>query len=114
MPEFTVTISTPDGDMSTDRLEQILLDALYKESVLSRDTFQLSITGVTPESYYEELKRKHSAEIAELEKEKSETLEIIKAVAHVGIDFGYGKYELESDKIDKARVIFEALKVQEL
>ena len=50
--------------------------------------------------------------IAELEKERGVMLEVIKAVAHVGVDFGYGKYELESDKIDKARAIFEALKEQ--
>jgi hypothetical protein len=55
MAEFTITISTPDEDMSTDTLEQILLDALHKQSVLSRDfsADRLSITGVTPESYYE-------------------------------------------------------------
>tara|TARA_R110000868_G_scaffold361575_2_gene623556 strand:+ start:2222 stop:2641 length:420 start_codon:yes stop_codon:yes gene_type:complete len=50
--------------------------------------------------------------IVELGREKSETLEIIEAVAHVGVDFGYGKYELESDKIDKARAIFEELTEQ--
>ena len=38
--------------------------------------------------------------IAELE-------EIVKAVAHIGVDFGYGKYELESGKIDDARTLME-------
>ena len=33
--------------------------------------------------------------------------EVIKAVAHIGIDWGYGVYELEQDKIDKARVLYE-------
>jgi hypothetical protein len=32
---------------------------------------------------------------------------IIKAVAHIGVDFGYGKYELEPEFIDMARAIFE-------
>lgn len=41
------------------------------------------------------------ARIAELE-------EIIKAVAHIGIDFGYGVYELEQKHIDKARELYEA------
>jgi len=35
-------------------------------------------------------------------------LELIKAVAHIGIDFGYGKYELEPEHIAKARQIYEA------
>lgn len=33
--------------------------------------------------------------------------EIVKAVAHVGIDFGYGTYELQQDIIDKARELYE-------
>ena len=40
------------------------------------------------------------ARIAELE-------EIVKAVAHIGVDFGYGKYELEAGKIDDARTLME-------
>ena len=32
---------------------------------------------------------------------------IIKAVAHVGVDFGYGKYEIEQEYIDMARAIIE-------
>jgi len=39
---------------------------------------------------------------------KAESLEeVVKAVAHVGIDFGFGKYELQDSDIDKARLIFE-------
>ena len=38
--------------------------------------------------------------IAELE-------EIVKAVAHIGVDFGYGSYELESGIIDDARTLME-------
>ena len=29
--------------------------------------------------------------------------ELIKAVAHIGVDFGYGKYELEDKHIEVAR-----------
>ena len=50
--------------------------------------------------------------ITELEKEMGVMLEVIKAVDNVGVDFSCGKYELESDKIDKARAIFETLKEQ--
>ena len=32
---------------------------------------------------------------------------IIKAVAHVGVDFGYGKYKLEQEIIDTARAVIE-------
>jgi hypothetical protein len=69
MTEFTITVSSSRDDMSTDRLEQILLDALHKEAVLSGDPdiSQLEITGVTPNSYYEELKSRHRAEIEVIE-----------------------------------------------
>lgn len=35
----------------------------------------------------------------------SQLFEIVTAVAHVGIDFGYGAYELTPDIIEKARKI---------
>ena len=31
--------------------------------------------------------------------------EVVKAVAHIGVDFGYGKYELQQEDIDKARAL---------
>jgi hypothetical protein len=37
----------------------------------------------------------------------AELKEIVKAVAHIGVDFGYGKYELEAGKIDDARTLME-------
>lgn len=37
----------------------------------------------------------------------AELEEIVKAVAHVGVDFGYGKYEIQPEVIDKARAIYE-------
>ena len=40
-------------------------------------------------------------------KDKERMLAIIKAVAHIGVDFGYGKYELEQEYIDMARAICE-------
>ncbi len=40
-------------------------------------------------------------------KDKERMLSIIKAVAHIGVDFGYGKYELEQEYIDMARAICE-------
>ena len=52
------------------------------------------------------------AKIAELEKELKETREICDAVAHVGVDFGYGVYVLEDSVIHRARLILEALKEQ--
>ena len=33
-------------------------------------------------------------------------VELLKAVAHIGIDFGYGKYELEQNFIDEARLLY--------
>ena len=46
---------------------------------------------------------KHKERIAELE-------EVVKAVAYIGVDFGYGKYELEAGKIDDARTLMEQVK----
>ena len=34
--------------------------------------------------------------------------EVVKAVAHIGVDWGYGKYELEDKFIDQARVLHES------
>ena len=43
-----------------------------------------------------------------LERQLAEARELIKAVAHIGIDWGYGKFELNQDHIDKARKLYEA------
>lgn len=40
-------------------------------------------------------------------KDKAIMLLIIKAVANIGVDLGYGKYELEQEYIDMARAICE-------
>ena len=40
--------------------------------------------------------------------ERAEALEeIVKAVAHIGIDWGYGKFELDQSHIDAARKLYE-------
>ena len=49
-----------------------------------------------------------AAQRSESKETAPDALEIIKAVAHVGIDWGYGVYELEQKHIDKAREIYEA------
>jgi hypothetical protein len=49
---------------------------------------------------------------AELEELLKETGEICDAVAHVGVDFGYGVYVLEDSVIHRARLILEELKEQ--
>ena len=46
--------------------------------------------------------------IQALERQLAEARELIKAVAHIGIDWGYGKFELNQDHIDKARKLYEA------
>ena len=38
----------------------------------------------------------------------SDVMEIIKAVAHIGVDFGFGEYVLEDKHIEAARRIIEA------
>ena len=48
--------------------------------------------------------------IVELEELLKEAGEICDAVAHVGVDFGYGVYVLEDSVIHRARLILESLK----
>jgi hypothetical protein len=38
------------------------------------------------------------------------SIELVKAIAHIGIDLGYGEYELEQKFIDEARTIYTKLK----
>ena len=45
--------------------------------------------------------------LSEKERKLKEAREIVKAVAHIGIDWGYGKFELNQDHIDKARKLYE-------
>ena len=42
-----------------------------------------------------------------MDEDKERMLAIIKAVAHIGVDFGYGKYELEQEYVDMSRAICE-------
>ena len=49
----------------------------------------------------------YSREAKKLEDRIAELEEIVKAVAYIGVDFGYGKYELEAGKIDDARTLME-------
>ena len=41
-----------------------------------------------------------------VQKRIAELEEIAKAVAHIGIDFGYGKYEIEEEHIENSRQYF--------
>ena len=50
--------------------------------------------------FYSSIIEDKNERIAELEA-------IVKAVAHIGVDFGYGKYELEPGIIDDARTLME-------
>lgn len=47
------------------------------------------------------------AEIEALQARAASVAPIIKAVAYIGIDFGYGAYEMEQKHIDSARVLHE-------
>lgn len=44
----------------------------------------------------------------ELQQQLEAVMEIVKAVAYTGVDFGYGNYHPEQKHIDKAREIIEA------
>lgn len=51
----------------------------------------------------------NSAVISSLENRVKELEEVVNAVAHIGVDFGFGRYELEDSKIDDARKLMEDL-----
>ena len=46
--------------------------------------------------------------LKESEESNQQMKDVVKAVAHIGIDWGYGKYELEDKHIDAARALYEA------
>jgi len=48
-----------------------------------------------------------SSEFIDLVEQNKMLSEIVEAVAHVGIDFGFGKFELDESHINKARSILE-------
>lgn len=41
-----------------------------------------------------------------------EMLVIVKAVAHIGVDFGFGEFELSEEHIKKARELYESINKQ--
>ena len=45
----------------------------------------------------------------ELEEKLNRAMEVVKAVAHIGIDWGYGEYQLSKSDIDKARSLYEEM-----
>ena len=45
--------------------------------------------------------------VNDLQNKLAVAMNLIKAVAHVGVDFGYGKYELTEEMIAEARVLTE-------
>jgi hypothetical protein len=45
--------------------------------------------------------------LAETREKLDRAMEIVKAVAHIGIDWGYGEYQLSAQDIDKARKLYE-------
>lgn len=45
--------------------------------------------------------------VVEMAEYISELEETVKAVAHIGVDFGYGEFQLEQYHIDRARELYE-------
>ena len=86
----------------------------FDKAIALRDKRITELESVLKENELGELAR--CAEEAEKQSEYegglleriAELEEIVKAVAHVGVDFGYGRYELESGIIDDARALMES------
>ena len=60
-----------------------------------------------------EVIRKQQAEIKTMREALDKCKPIIEAVAHIGIDFGYGEYKLESKHVTNSRELFNELKALE-
>lgn len=76
---------------------KLLIDEVYEK--MKEDAIFIRNQG-------EEL-NKARARIVELEARVKDYGEVCKAVAHIGVDWGYGEYILEDKIIDKARHIYE-------
>ena len=51
------------------------------------------------------IREKEAGNIQKAIARAEELEEIVKAVAHIGVDFGYGKLEIGQDEIEKARLL---------
>jgi hypothetical protein len=71
---------------------------LPDDEMCNQDSIRVELANA--HDFYSSIIENKNERIAELE-------EIVAAVAHIGVDFGYGKYELEAGKIDDARTLME-------
>lgn len=53
--------------------------------------------------------KKSLKEIEELKKQNGDLYEIVNAVSHIGVDFGYGEFQLNNDHIEKARALVPSI-----
>ena len=91
----TFDLPVSDGDFTLVAMNKSTYVSMDRAAVIAINSYDLN-----------------QERIAELEEELKETREICDAVAHVGVDFGYGVYVLEDSVIHRARLILEALKEQ--
>lgn len=65
-----------------------------------------------PESPFRDQVTKLHDEMISLLQEAEDRIEaleeVVKAVSHIGVDFGYGKYELQPEDIDRARALLDS------
>ena len=87
-------------------------DAGYLPNDEDCDQDSIRVELAYSHDFYSSIIESKDERIAELEKSLKETREICDAVAHAGVDFGYGAYVLEDSVIHRARLILEALKEQ--
>ncbi len=52
-------------------------------------------------------------EIKQLKDELKQAMEIVKAVAYIGVDWGCGEYELEESHIKEARRLYGIIAIKE-
>lgn len=68
--------------------------------------YRLDVCGDDYTGHGDDEQRRHNFNLIAAAPEMAE---LIEAMAHVGIDFGYGEFQLSQEHIDKARAIWERL-----
>jgi hypothetical protein len=97
--ENTLYVLNELSNIDNMDLEHVEIDVFYESENGTEGAAQYDMPTIANMAI--EVINTQSKRIAELE-------EIAKAVAHIGIDFGYGVYEIETKHIESARQYFLA------
>ena len=84
-----------------------LEDRLFRTDIYSNHLDRMTREGLHSKSDIAMELAFRDAQIKELLEQVKRYQDIVKSVAHIGVDFGYGKYEVEDKYIEQAREYFD-------